>query len=119
MIQQALAEPIISSTDSEGKQWTVKVRIGVHTAVEELHPNASGDYGGADVNFAARVESLGAGGQLLVSETCYQAAGSRGRRTPAVAAHRGNCNRVGSNGHRHEWRRHIFELPVRLCRANS
>ncbi len=81
-IQKSLAEPPITAPDKAGKDWTVKVRIGVHTAERELVPFREGDrwdYGGADVNFAARVESLGAGGQIVVSDLAYTAAGDRER----------------------------------------
>jgi len=77
--QKSLAEPAITATDRTGRIWTVKVRIGVHTAERELFPDEKGDYGGADVNFAARVESLGAGEQIIVSDATYRAAGSRER----------------------------------------
>ncbi len=73
-IQAQLIGPAITSTDKTSKTWTVKVRIGVHTAEKELFPDESGDYHGADVNFAARVESLGVGGQLIVSDAAYSAA---------------------------------------------
>lgn len=77
-IQEAMSKPALTATDSEGKTWTIKVRIGVHQALELLEPRSSpecpADYMGSDVNFAARVESLGAGGQILVSDPTHQAA---------------------------------------------
>lgn len=73
-IQQSLAASAITRGG-----WTVKVRIGVHTAERELSLVEEGDYGGADVNFAARVESLGVGGQIIVSDATYRAGGSRER----------------------------------------
>jgi class 3 adenylate cyclase/predicted ATPase/Flp pilus assembly protein TadD len=79
-IQKSLAQPAITATDDTGTEWKVKVRIGAHTADRELVPheeNGRFDYTGTDVNFAARVESLGAGGQVLVSASTYRAAGSR------------------------------------------
>jgi tetratricopeptide (TPR) repeat protein/class 3 adenylate cyclase len=78
-IQKSLTEPAITCEDRSGKMWIVKVRIGVHTAERELYPDEKGDYGGADVNFAARVESLGAGGQIIVSDSTYRVASSRER----------------------------------------
>jgi adenylate cyclase len=76
-IQRSLAEPPIVATDATGKQWKVKVRIGVHTAAHELVPheeNGRFDYTGTDVNFTARIEALGAGGQVIVSSMTHQAA---------------------------------------------
>src|SRR5271169_1653156 len=70
-IQEAVTKPALTATDESGKTWTIKVRIGVHQAFERLEPRPSpecpADYFGSDVNFAARVESLGAGGQIVVS----------------------------------------------------
>jgi len=78
-IQKSLDNPSITATDRTGKVWTVKVRIGIHTSERELLPDEKKDYTGADVNFAARVESLGAGGQIIASDSAYSAAGSRER----------------------------------------
>jgi len=78
-IQQALVQPAITATDPQGNEWTIRVRIGVHTAQEELCPDDKGDYHGDDVNFAARVESLGAGGQIIAHDSTYRAAGSATR----------------------------------------
>src|SRR5262249_33470257 len=47
-MQQGLANPPITATDQTGTVWTIKVRIGVHTAETELMPDAQGDYGGGD-----------------------------------------------------------------------
>lgn len=77
-IQQNLSNPLLLATDEDGKEWTVKVHIGVHTAQRELFPDATGDYNGDDANYAARVESLGAGEQVVVSDSTYKA-GSRER----------------------------------------
>lgn len=77
-IQKRLADAPLTATDATGKVWTVRVRIGVHTAVQELFPDDMDDYHGADVNFAARVALLGAGGQIIVSDSTYTA-GSRER----------------------------------------
>jgi tetratricopeptide (TPR) repeat protein/class 3 adenylate cyclase len=77
-IQEGMATPPLAATDDTGKTWTIKLRIGVHHALEALQPHPSpeceADYHGADVNFAARIESLGAGGQILVSEHAYKSA---------------------------------------------
>ncbi|MDA1190462.1 MAG: tetratricopeptide repeat protein [Candidatus Poribacteria bacterium] len=73
-IQRRLSDPPIAATDRDDKTWTCRVRIGVHTAEKQLQPDAQGDYHGGDVNFAARVESLGVGGQVLVSDAAYRAA---------------------------------------------
>jgi class 3 adenylate cyclase/predicted ATPase len=78
-IQKRLTEHPLTAADGTGKAWEVRVRIGVHTAERELQPHAEGDrwdYTGTDVNFAARVESLGAGGQILVSDSAYRAGAS-------------------------------------------
>lgn len=77
-IQKSLADSPLSAADATGNVWTVRVRIGVHTAVQELFADDRDDYHGADVNFAARVASLGAGGQIIVSDSTYTA-GSRER----------------------------------------
>src|SRR6188508_1833119 len=45
---------------------TIQVRIGLHTG--EAH-RAGDDYGGLDVNRAARVAAVGHGGQVVLSET--------------------------------------------------
>lgn len=57
-IQRALA----ASGGVEG----IRVRIGIHTGEASLR---DGDYFGPSVNRAARIMSLGHGGQILVSET--------------------------------------------------
>src|SRR5207253_178793 len=84
-MQQALVDPPIAETDKDGKAWKLQMRIGVHRAVEEIVPRTDGATGKpsyaslSDVNLAARVMSLAAGGQIVVSDTAYQAAGTRGR----------------------------------------
>src|SRR4029079_17648183 len=45
---------------------TVRVRVGLHTG--EAHRSGD-DYGGFDVNRAARVAAVGHGGQVILSET--------------------------------------------------
>jgi len=79
-VQHKLAQPPISTKDDAGQEWTVRVRIGVHAAEQELTPQKEPehwDYNGNDMNFAARVESLGRGGQILVSEATAAGVGSR------------------------------------------
>ena len=61
-IQTALAEPAITRRDDKGKDWTVRVRIGVHTARKQVRPDDRVDYTAGDFNFASRVQSLGCGG---------------------------------------------------------
>jgi tetratricopeptide (TPR) repeat protein/class 3 adenylate cyclase len=82
-MQQRLAASPLTAEDSEGKIHTVAVRMGIHTAIKEMQPeigaDGRADYLGEDVNFAARVESLGSSAQILVSEETYRAAGSRQR----------------------------------------
>jgi len=48
---------------------TIKVRMGLHTGEAELR---DGDYYGGTLNRAARIMSIGHGGQILVSEATYQ-----------------------------------------------
>lgn len=72
-LQKSLADAPLTALDATGNVWTVRIRIGVHTAIQELFPDDRDDYHGADVNFAARVESLGTGGQIIVSESTYTA----------------------------------------------
>jgi hypothetical protein len=77
-MQEAVTKPALTATDEAGKTWTIKLRIGVHQALEPLEPRSSpeyrADYLGSDINFAARVESIGAGGQILVSDSTHEAA---------------------------------------------
>jgi class 3 adenylate cyclase/predicted ATPase len=75
-IQKRLAEKPITAKDSTGNTWEVRVRIGVHKADREPQLHREGnrwDYTGSDVNFANRVESLGAGGQVIVSDSAHKA----------------------------------------------
>jgi len=76
-IQQSITMSPLAATDKHGRTWTIKVRIGTHKSVEDLEPKPSpeskADYLGNDVNFAARVESLAAGGQILASESAHEA----------------------------------------------
>ena len=47
---------------------TVRVRMGLHTGEAHL---AGDDYGGFDVNRAARVSAVGHGGQIILSGTTH------------------------------------------------
>ena len=64
-IQQRLtASPITIGPES------LRIRIGIHTGLPQADPNSTGrfDLKGGDVNKAARIESIGRGGQVLISE---------------------------------------------------
>ena len=78
-IQTALAEPAITRRDDKGKDWTVRVRIGVHTARKQVRPDDRVDYTAGDFNFASRVQSLGCGGQVIVSHSAVSAAATASR----------------------------------------
>jgi predicted ATPase/class 3 adenylate cyclase/Flp pilus assembly protein TadD len=59
----------------------LRVRMGVHTGTPDCQPDpVTGrmDYFGREVNRAARVGSVGHGGQLLVSEATWEAVGKDG-----------------------------------------
>ncbi len=77
-IQEAIIKPTLVAGDDAGKMWTIRLRIGVHQGTEPLEtrtsPECPADYFGPDVNFAARVESISARGQILVSESTHLAA---------------------------------------------
>jgi tetratricopeptide (TPR) repeat protein/class 3 adenylate cyclase len=75
--QQSLAEdPISYSFGNES--WSIRVRIGVHTAIKQRAPEGTKDglpeYSGSDTNYAARIGALGAGGQIIVSEGTHRVA---------------------------------------------
>jgi tetratricopeptide (TPR) repeat protein/class 3 adenylate cyclase/predicted ATPase len=81
---QLAAEPLRAA--GRTREWTVVVRIGVHTAERDVVPNrlrwipnarlAAGnvEYSGTDTNFAARIGGMGVGGQIIVSNSTYAAA---------------------------------------------
>jgi len=81
---QLVTEPLTAS--GQTRQWTLRVRIGVHTTEQEVSPNrlawipnadlvaGAVEYSGTDTNFAARVGGLGIGGQIIVSNSTYRAA---------------------------------------------
>jgi len=50
---------------------SIRVRMGIHTGEAELR---SGDYYGGTLNRAARIMSVGHGGQILISEITHQIA---------------------------------------------
>ena len=50
----------------ENSEVSIRVRMGIHTGEAELR---DGDYYGSTLNRAARIMSIGHGGQILVSET--------------------------------------------------
>jgi class 3 adenylate cyclase/predicted ATPase len=65
----------------DGTRVTLTVRVGVHTCYEtrrrETTETADGrtlyEFPGADTNFAARVGAIGAGGQIIVSDSFVRA----------------------------------------------
>ena len=76
-IQNSLATPL--SYTHDGVIYTIRSRIGVHTAQTQIHPKHADDYIGNEIKFAARVESLGRGEQILVHESVRKAARSWNR----------------------------------------
>ena len=56
---------------SEFSEVPIRVRMGLHTGEAELR---DGDYYGSTLNRAARIMSIGHGGQILLSETTLQVA---------------------------------------------
>lgn len=79
----------IECADSQGQTHRVVIRMGIHTAIQEMQDDGKGDYGAHDdINFAARVMSAGVGGQILLSEEThcgidakhYECKAHRGRR---------------------------------------
>lgn len=77
LFQQELHTNPITYTQ-DGTTYQIKVRIGVHTSLVQLQPtlreNGLLDYSGGDVNYAARIAALGAGGQIIVSQATYDSA---------------------------------------------
>jgi len=57
--------------DSKHSEFSIRVRMGIHTGEAELR---DGDYYGGTLNRAARIMSIGHGGQILISETTFQIA---------------------------------------------
>lgn len=76
-ILRTMKETPIQVIDSGGKPWKIAVSLGVHLTLEHLTPGpsplCSADYFGPDVNFAARIGALAGGGQLIVSDSTFQA----------------------------------------------
>jgi len=58
-----------TSEVSETSEVSLRVRMGLHTGEAELR---DGDYYGSTLNRAARIMSIGHGGQILLSETTLQ-----------------------------------------------
>ncbi len=57
----------------DGEEHPFAIRMGIHTAIEEMRGGTKGDYGSReDINYAARVMSTGVGGQILLSEETYR-----------------------------------------------
>src|SRR5262249_33049176 len=59
------------------ESWSIRVRIGVHTAITQRLPEIKDglpEYYGSDTNYAARIGALGAGGQIIVSEETHRVA---------------------------------------------
>ncbi len=89
--QQALhANPIEYTED--GKTYKVKVRIGVHTTVDQRKPtlmeNGLPEYPGSDTNYAARVGGYSPGGHIIVSQATYNHARKlSGYEQPPCAVH--------------------------------
>lgn len=69
-VHAAIHAQQVLQKDSWG-EVPLKVRIGLHTGEAELR---DGDYYGGVLNRAARIMSIGHGGQILVSEMTYQIA---------------------------------------------
>lgn len=72
LIQRGFQEAPIAAMGPDGREYHVRVRVGVHTAEEPLRLSEEGEYVGADVALAKRVESLGVGEQVIVSSSAYR-----------------------------------------------
>ncbi len=60
--------PTITHKDTNGKEWTLAARIGVHTSEMQVMPNKQGEYlNHPDVIYAARIMSVAHGGQIVLS----------------------------------------------------
>ncbi|HSG44892.1 MAG TPA: adenylate/guanylate cyclase domain-containing protein [Anaerolineales bacterium] len=66
-MQQAIQNSEVLKTS----EFSLRIRIGIHTGEAELR---EGDYYGGTLNRAARIMSIGHGGQILISETTLQIA---------------------------------------------
>ena len=64
---------VFAEHPDEGKtsEFSLRVRMGIHTGEAELR---DGDYYGGTLNRAARIMSVGHGGQILISEITLQVA---------------------------------------------
>lgn len=67
----------LAAEDRDGNVWEIQVRMGLHTSRGEMQATASGGQRTYDrpeeINFAARLESLADGGQVIVSQTTFEA----------------------------------------------
>jgi len=72
--QRSLDDDPISYRSGD-ELFAVRVRIGVHTSEKERRPEIDRDglleYPGGDTNFAARIGTLGVGGQIIISEETH------------------------------------------------
>lgn len=59
---------------TQNRDIPIRVRIGVHTgeAIRERAPDGTEDYYGKNVNLAARIGDLAAGGEILASSIVYE-----------------------------------------------
>ena len=74
-IRDSLRDTPITATDANGTEWRVLVRIGVHTAIQEVPHSETQPYRSLpDVNLASRVMSQAQGGQIFVSEETHRVA---------------------------------------------
>ena len=66
------AQQILQDSDAlKTSEFSLRVRVGIHTGEAELRDD---DYYGSTLNRAARIMSIGHGGQILLSETTTQVA---------------------------------------------
>ena len=74
-IRDSLRDNPITAKDANGTEWRVLVRIGVHTAIQEVPHSSMQPYRSLpDVNLASRVMSQARGGQIFVSEETHRVA---------------------------------------------
>ena len=93
-----------SATHAWPQDGDVRVRMGLHTGEAHL---AGDDYGGFDVNRAARIAAVGHGGQIVLSETTrslVESALPAGRPRPRP--------RAGMRSRTSPSPEHLFQLDV-------
>jgi predicted ATPase/class 3 adenylate cyclase len=66
-----ISSAIAAQREFQTSEFSIRVRMGLHTGEAELR---DGDYYGQSLNRAARITSIGHGGQILLSETTAQVA---------------------------------------------